>query len=85
MERSEVYKIIDTERTYQDRDLLDKNWNHKGNPSVEAELLIMEEYMSKARTAWCNCSDNSEVLDVLRKVAGVAVRCFENHGVPPRK
>jgi len=85
MERSDVYKIIDTERDYQNKDLLIKDWDHKGSPSVEAELLMMEEYIGKARTAWCNCKNNSEVLDVLRKVAGIAVRCFENHGVPPRK
>jgi hypothetical protein len=43
--------VIKTERVYQDRDLLEKDWDHKGFPSVEAELLLMEEYLLKARTA----------------------------------
>lgn len=81
----EVFDVIQTERAYQEKDQVDKDWDHKGNPSVEAELLLMEEYLLKARTAWTTCPGNSEVLEVLRKVVGVGFRCFENHGCPKRK
>ena len=80
---SEVCEILKTERNYQDRQ--GNNWDHKGTPSVEAELLLMEEYLQKARTTWVTSPGNEQTLDVLRKVIGVGVRCFENHGCPVRK
>jgi hypothetical protein len=49
MERADVYKLIDGERDYQDKQ--SKQWDHQGLPTVEAEILIMEEYMAKVRTA----------------------------------
>lgn len=80
---AEVFEVIKSERIYQDRDLKDKE-DHRGKPSVEAELLLAEEYLLKARAAWQSNSGNTECLDVMRKVAGVLVRCFENHGCPKR-
>jgi len=82
LERSEVYKIIDTERDYQDAN--SNNWNHVGKPTVEAEILMMEEYLARARSAWVNNNGKDAALDMMRKVVGIAVRCFENHGVNPR-
>ncbi len=82
--RDKVYEAIDSERDYHDKDSILNHWNHKKKPSVEAELLTMQEYLIKARSAWQTNSGNHEVLDVLRKVVGVGVRCFENHGVPLR-
>lgn len=85
MNREQVYGVIDTERAYQERDQKEKFWDHGGIPSVEAELLLVEEYVSKARTAWSNNPGNNEVLHVLRKIAGIIVRCGENHKLPPRQ
>lgn len=81
----EVFEVIQTERRYQEKDQVDKDLNHKGKPSVEAELLLMEEYLLKSRTACSTSPDKSDVLDVLRKVVGIGFRCFENHGCPERK
>ena len=47
---SQVCEIVKTERDFQE--LRNNTWNHNGNPSVEAEILLMEEYIHKARTAW---------------------------------
>ena len=80
--RSKVYEAIDGERAYQD--INSSGWEHKGGPSVEAELLLLEEYVMRARNAWSVSEGNTAALDVIRKVAGVAVRCLENHGCPPR-
>jgi hypothetical protein len=80
--RKHVFDCITSEREYQD--LTAQNWNHKGHPSIAAELLMMEEYLLKARTAYCGTRDDAETLDVLRKIAGIAVRCLENYGVAPR-
>jgi hypothetical protein len=78
MERIAVYDFINGERDYQDAQA--KQWDHKGVPSVEAEILLIEEYASKLRTAWATGSGNEEALHVIRKIAGVSTRCLENHG-----
>ena len=84
MERKNVYKIIDGERDYQDS--LNPKMDHKGFPTVEAELLMMEEYLKDARTAWTHSHANAvPALEIMRKVVGMGIRCFENHGVPKRK
>ena len=79
MNPQEVFEVVKTERVYQA-----KKWIHKGTPSIEAEILLMEEYLSKVRTVWSATSDKTQVLDMMRKVVGVGIRCFENHGCPPR-
>ena len=80
--REEVYKALDSEREYQSNTA--KKWNHQGNPSIAAELLMMEHYLQIAREKWAGTSDNKEVLDIMRKISGITVRCFENYGVPFR-
>ncbi len=81
--REEVYKLIDGERDYQNA--ISTNMNHQGFPTVEAEILMMEQYLMNARTLWVNTHGNSgPALDMMRKVAGISVRCFENHGCPAR-
>ena len=82
--QDEIFQAIITERAYQKRDLVDKGWRHKGTPSVEAEILLIEEYTQKLRTAWVIGKGNEQALDVMRKIAGIIVRCGENHGLPPR-
>tara|TARA_R110002153_G_scaffold101181_3_gene237279 strand:+ start:49 stop:303 length:255 start_codon:yes stop_codon:yes gene_type:complete len=82
MNPQEVFEVINSERVYQDKQA--KKWNHKGTPSVEGEILLMEEYLSKVRTVCSTTSDKTQVLDMMRKVVGVGIRCFENHGCPPR-
>lgn len=78
----EVFEHIQEEREYQNQNR--KKWNHQGNPSIEAELLMMEEYLSQARSKWTSCSNNAAALDSLRKVVGIGFRCFENYGCPKR-
>jgi hypothetical protein len=76
--REEVYKLIDGERDYQEKQ--SKKWDHQGIPTAEAEILMMEEYMAKVRTAWVNHYDEETSLDMIRKVVGMGVRCLENYG-----
>lgn len=78
----QVFDRLRDEREYQDS-FVDK-YSHKGNPSVEAEILMMEEYLALARSAWVKTKGDDAALDILRKVAGIAIRCFENHGCPAR-
>ena len=79
MERSEVYNLIDGERDYQDS--ISGDMEHK---DIEAEIRMMEEYIKKTRETWDNHGDSTPALDMMRKVIGIGVRCFENHGCPLR-
>lgn len=84
MDRKQVYENLDTEREYQES--LNPGWIHGGKPAVGLEILLAERYLHLAREAWCTgYGDKNAGLAELRKVAGILVRCFENHGVPPRK
>ena len=82
MDRPQVFELLAGERKYQDD--IKGNMNHKGVPTIEAEILMMEQYLLDARTKWVNSHGNTQPAS-MRKVAGMAVRCFENHGCPPRK
>jgi hypothetical protein len=87
MKREEVYKILDTEREYQDR-----IWNNLNkeisNPS--SFILWMEEYLAKAR-ALASQSDErigtegcEKIMDVVRKVTALGVACMEVNGAKER-
>jgi len=89
MNRAEVYAAIDSERTYQDRVWAENAGRVPEAPvrTVAEELLMLEEYVAKARAAWTAAPRSTEVAvttDVLRKCAGICVRAMENHGVAPR-
>lgn len=89
--RNEVYAAIDTERDYQDRVWAENNPVNPTHPtdprplSIGEDILLMEEYLSRARTKWTGAlRPELEALDIVRKVAGIAVRCMEAHGAPRR-
>lgn len=81
MTRKEVYEVIDGERDYQGA------MGARDIPTIEGELLLLEEYVNKARKAYTETfGDPSEeaTRDQIRKIAAIAVRCMENHGAPKR-
>lgn len=77
-----VFKRICEERAYQDS-FVDEKGLCKKHPVV-AELLQMEEYLVRARTAWVNGKGDNEALHMIRKVLAIGVRCGENHPLPKR-
>ena len=86
MERTEVYKCLDTERDYQDLRWSPRN-EINGVPDEEkpvAEWInYIEFHLSKAKEN-VYLLDTQAALAELRKVAALAVRCFELHGCPER-
>jgi hypothetical protein len=84
MERTEVYRRVDGERDYQDSFITGKKFEDKIH-SVEAEILMMSSYIRKAEDAWTNNKGEEAALDVVRKIAGLAIRCLEHHGCPERQ
>ncbi len=81
--REKVYAAINTERYYQDH-----AWPLGQEPefSIGEEILLIEEYARRAREAWTDEKQGAEVetLNTVRKIAGIAVRCMENHGAQQR-
>lgn len=89
-ERSAVYTAIDSEREYQDEKWRENAGLVEGQPPRElaGELLMIEEYVARARKAWTDTPREQEaavVTDIIRKIAGIAVRAMENHGAPGRE
>jgi hypothetical protein len=86
--REDVYIAIDTERAYQDSLGADRCAFEQGrmrNHSVGDHLVMLNEYVRRALEAWVNNPGDEQALHVIRKVAGIAVRCMERHGAPMRK
>lgn len=85
---ADVQALVDgplkTEFKYQNSRAVCESWAHKGVPTVPEELLLLEEYIGRARTAWVDLPDDNPALHVVRKVAAIALRCLANHECPER-
>lgn len=84
MERKEIYKTIDSEREYQD-----SKWGVVNDPNYvsyePAQFLIdIEFHLNKAKIANYYI-DKEEVMNELRKIAALAVKCGEVHGMTKRE
>lgn len=87
--RDRVYEALDSERDYQDKVWAENAGKVPGADvrTVAEELLMLEEYVAKARSAWTVTPRASEVAvttDILRKCGGIVTRALENHGAPKR-
>jgi len=77
--RGQVYVAIDTERDYQDT-----VWaGHKHE--VAGYITMMTHYHQKLVEAWTVNAGDSAAMEVMRKIAGIAVHCMEVHGAPHRQ
>jgi hypothetical protein len=85
--RALAYEAIDSERDYQEH-LRRAAHGTGGQHEVAAFLLFMDEYMTKAKTIaatdWSPQAD-ARTMEIVRKVAALAVAAMEIHGVEPRK
>jgi hypothetical protein len=82
--RESVYKLIDGERAYQE-EMWDNMDVHANELSVGDFILLVEEYAARARKEWSGHKyPEQPALEHMRKIAGIAVRCMETHGAPPR-
>ena len=91
MKRSQVYELIDSERDYQDQQWPSRGIEEEGSPvpsympsnelTIGEFILLVEEYTTKARLAWTQEKrPELTALDNIRKIAGIAVNCMEQHG-----
>jgi hypothetical protein len=83
MKRKDVYALIDGERDYQDS--LGADRSREAPHSVGAYLTLLRSYAAKADIAWTDNPGDTAALDVIRKIAAIAVRCMEDHDAPTRQ
>ena len=82
--RRDVYKAVDSERTYQE-----EQWGDRSH-SVTEYILFMEHYLFEARKR-ASTKDlsvpihHNDVLDFIRKVTALGVVCMEENGAPHRE
>lgn len=86
MKREEVYKVIDTERNFQEKLILDET-----RPDMIADLHIgdtitaIQYNLNKAQEAWyVGSTPHPESMKYLRKIAGLIVQAAEKYGIPER-
>ena len=80
--RADVYKAIDSERQYQDADV------NISILSVGDELVLLSTYLQDAEHCFrehFGSAHEPPTMDVIRKLAGICVRCMEHHGAINRE
>ena len=84
--RNEVYAAVDSEREYQEYvvDPAIAENDPSGQHTLPAELVLMKVYLDRAMQLFASRPSQETTLDCVRKIAGIAVRCMEKHGAPPR-
>jgi len=81
--RDQVYKAIDEERDYQDR--LPEVRTDGSEHTVGDYIVMLNHYMQEMNREWTMNPGDGRALDVMRKIAGIAVHCMEDHGAIRRK
>lgn len=80
--RQEVYAAIDAERDYQDAL---PSTRTDGLPHTVGDYITMLAYYQQQLVMnWTLYAGDYRALDAMRKIAGIAVHCMEDHGVIPR-
>lgn len=81
--RQEALARLDQERDYQEDNSKFKGFGDRHSP---AEFLaLIQAYTQDAFLAYRGSSGNDKLLDVIRKLGGLAVACIEEHGCPERQ
>jgi hypothetical protein len=81
--RRRVYDAIDSERIYQD--LLPPARTDGRKHTVGDYIVMLQNYQAEAVAAWTKNASDEQALHTIRKIAGICVRCMEEHGAPRRE
>jgi len=73
IERSDIYNVIDKERDYQDN-----KWGLEEHP-ISQFVCDIDEHLRRLKNH-CYNLDNLEMLDEIRKISALTVKCMEVHG-----
>lgn len=86
--RTEVYRVIDGERDFQDSRWNEYTTTSDNKHSLEEWCLYIEDYLDEAKhilAREARQDADPQVLHIIRKVAAMAVYAMEEHGAVPRK
>lgn len=84
LDRQAVYDLIDGERNYQNG-LGPERMEVIDIPhSVGDYATMLSHYQAELIRTWALNPGDLKALDVMRKIAGIAVHCMEDHGAPAR-
>ena len=78
-----VTYAVDLERAYQDQ--LGSDRTDFAPRKVTGYLVMFKTYLDRAINGWTENAGNVQALDNVRKLAGIAVHCLEDHGAPTRE
>ena len=81
--REDVYEAIDSERNYQD--FLASDRTDGSEKTVGEYIVMLHHYLRQADKEWTLNPGTGGALEVVRKIAGIAVHCMEDHGAPHRR
>jgi hypothetical protein len=84
MRRTEVYRLIDGERAYQDALYYVDGRTDGRQKSVGDYLTLIRAYSALADAEYTGNPGDKSALQVIRKIAGICVQAMEVHGAPPR-
>lgn len=87
--RDRVYRVIDTERDYQDYLKKDRaEFPTDGTRSIKHSVgdfcTMMQYYQNELVEAWTKNPGDEQALHTMRKIAAIAVNCMEQNGAPAR-
>lgn len=84
--RQEVYAAIDSERDYQDEAKGNARSDLARDYSTAEWLNMIATYTRKAQDAWSGPHPEGVYasIDIVRKIAALAVVCMEQNGAPSR-
>jgi len=87
MDRLSVYELINGERDYQDKRWTSETTTSDGVHSVEEWFVYIEDYVNEAKHILSRKPKqiaDQEGMDIMRKVAAMAVCAMEQNGAPAR-
>lgn len=88
MSRKGVYQAINTERDYQDSIWNAETTASNGQHSPEEWFMYIEDYVNEAKHILSRKNVNEaypEAMNIMRKVAGMAVAAMEQNGTNNRE
>lgn len=81
-DRKEVYEAIDSERDYQNN--LPPSRTSGEVHTIGDYVTMMQHYQNELVREWTINPGDAQALQIMRKIAGIAVHCMEDHGAPKR-
>lgn len=74
----QVHALVDRERYYQN--CLGADRTDGRDTPVAGYLCMFDTYLRRAIDGWTENAGDSKALDNIRKLAGIAIHCMEDHG-----